>query len=106
MFVINDIIWEIKYVQPKSKCLMRSDGQYSLGVTDWNTKTVCINNRLTGDKLEHVVCHELCHCICFSYNIYLPYITEEWLCNFMADYGKELIYILDDILYSMNRRLA
>ena len=105
MFIINDIVWQIEYVPPNSRHLMRSDGVYTLGVTDWNDRMVYINNRLTGDKLEHVICHELCHCVCFSYEIHMSIELEEWLCNFMADHGKEIIYILDEILY-LQRRVA
>ena len=40
MFKINDIEWNILYVNPNSECLMRSDGTITLGVTDWSTRTV------------------------------------------------------------------
>ena len=99
MFIINGVVWNIFYVPPTSHHLIRSDGEYVLGVTDWNDRMVYINNKLTGDKLEHVICHELCHCVCFSYEINMSIELEEWLCNFMADHGKEIIYILDEILY-------
>lgn len=106
MFEINGILWNIFYVPPTSHHLMRSDKTYALGVTDWNKKSVFIANNQYGDKLEHILCHELCHCACFSWGIHIDVLLEEWLCNFMADHGKEIIYILDDILYSMNRRTA
>ena len=105
MFIINGIAWNILYVPPFSHHLKRSDGSYTLGVTDWNDKCVYIADNLYGDKLEHVLCHELCHTVCFSHNIHISIELEEWLCNFMADHGKEIIYILDDILM-MNRSVA
>ena len=106
MFEINGILWNIYYVPPTSHHLMRSDNEYALGVTDWNIKSIFIANNQYGDKLEHIICHELCHAVCFSHNIHMPISLEEKLCNFMADHSREIIYILDDILYSMNRRIA
>ena len=105
-FVINGIGWQIKYVPKGSRFLLRSDGSSTLGVTDWNVKTVYLLDTLKGELLEHVLCHELCHCICFSHGIYLDIETEEWLCNFMADYGKETIYLLDNLLYFIGEKIA
>lgn len=91
---------------PMSRYLRRSDGSITLGVTDWNRKTVYLSDELYGDKLEHVLCHELCHCVCFSWNIIIPIDVEEWLCNYMADHGKEIIYLLDSLLYEIKTQSA
>ena len=68
-FYINNIKWKIKFVSINNSVLTRSDGSRTVGMTDWNTCTVYLANNLTGKFLERVLCHELCHCICFSYNI-------------------------------------
>lgn len=101
-FVINGVKWVILNVRATDKRLMRSDGVLTLGVTDWNDKTIYLSDALHGALLEHVLCHELCHAVVFSYGIYLPVETEEWLCNYMADHGREIIYLLDDLLQRMN----
>lgn len=101
MFEINGISWEVYKVPPNSPHLRRSDGVLTLGVTDWNDKAVYLSNALHGDMLERVLCHELCHCVCFSWDVYMPIEEEEWLCNFMSDHGKEIIYLLDDLLKTM-----
>ena len=101
MFVINKTKWGLSFVSPGSRYLTRSDGSQTIGMTDANTHLIYLSDKLHGDLLEHVLCHELCHCVCFSYNISLPIETEEWLCNFMADYGKEIIYLLDDLLQNL-----
>lgn len=106
MFEINGILWNVVYVPPNSRHLIRSDGSRTLGVTDWNSKCIYIADNLNDEKLEHVLCHELCHTVCFTYGIHMDIGLEEWLCNFMADHGKEIIYILDSILYSMQRSIA
>lgn len=105
-FTINNIKWNIAFVNPNDEILMRSDGSVTVGVTDRDTCCVYISNAIFGTFFEHVLCHELCHCVCMSWNIYMQLDDEEKLCNFMADHGKEIIYLLDDLLASMVRRVA
>ncbi len=104
MFTINGIDWDLMFVSSNSPYLMRSDGSVTVGMTDWNDKTVYLCNALRGAFMERVLCHELCHCVCFSYEIKLPIETEEWLCDFMSLYGKEIIYLLDDLLMIVKAR--
>ena len=97
-FNVHGNIWKIQFVNPSNKELLRSDGSRTLGVTDNSIKTVFIIDNLSDEMTERVLCHELTHCICFENNISIPLETEERLCNFMADHGKEIIYLLDDLL--------
>lgn len=106
MFVINGIEWNIVFIQPKDIRLTRSDGSKTIGMTDSVTHCIYLSNRLYGAFLERVLCHELCHAVCMSWNISIPIESEEWLCNFIADHGKEIIYLLDDLLSGMLRRIA
>lgn len=106
MFAINEIPWEIEFTMPNSPKLRRSDGSITVGVTDMGDGKVYLSNALRGDFLERVLCHELTHCVCFSWNISISLETEEWLCNFMSDHGKEIIYLLDDLLKVIIRRTA
>lgn len=106
MFTINGIVWNIVFVPPNSQNLQRSDGSITCGVSDWNDLCIYLSSALRGDFLERVLCHELTHCVCFSWNISIPIQTEEWLCNFMSDHGKEVIYLLDDLLRGMKRRVS
>lgn len=106
MFVINNIEWDIVFVQPTSPYLMRSDGSVTCGVTDWNEKCVYLSNVLHGDFLERVLCHELTHCVCFAWGISIPIETEEWLCTFMSEHGKEIIYLLDDLMKNIFIKVA
>lgn len=106
MFEINGNIWELRFVKTNSNQLMRSDGSQTLGVTDNNVKCVFIADNLSDEMTERVLCHELTHCICFEYDISIPIDTEEWLCNFMSDHGKEIIYLLDDLLRIILRSAA
>ena len=106
MFEINGIYWKIVFVSSNSDYLRRSDNSITVGMTDWNTKCVYLNNNLRGGFLRKVLAHELCHCFCFSYNVVMPIEQEEYLADFIATYGTELIYLLDDLMSVVIRRVA
>lgn len=101
MFVINGIEWDIIFVNHNSDKLRRSDGSITCGVCDFGDKCIYLSNMLQGAFLERVLCHELTHAVCMSWGISISLETEEWLCNFMAEHGKEIIVLLDELLYSM-----
>lgn len=101
MFIINNVKWKLNFVPLYSEDLMRSDGTYTFGMCDGNTNTISIANGLDAEFTERILCHELTHAICFSWDISIPIETEEWLCNFMSDHGKEIIYLLDDLLNNL-----
>ena len=105
-FFINGIRWRIQYVSTNSSKLTRSDGSRTVGMTDWNTCTVYLASNLRGDYLDRVLCHELCHCICFSYGIKMNIKQEEFLANWVSIYGREVIELLDDLLYKNSHRLV
>lgn len=95
---INDNLWRIQFTYPQNPNLRMSDGRQVLGLCDNNIKTIFIADNQTDVKTEHIICHEITHAICMEYDIYLELEMEEWLCNFMADHGREVIDILDTIL--------
>jgi len=103
-FVINGIHWHIKYVGISNSKLTRSDGSRTVGMTDWNSCTVYLASNLRGRYLERVLCHELCHCICFSYDIKVSIQQEEFLANWVSLYGREVIELLDDLLYKNSHK--
>ena len=98
-FCINGIKWQIKLVAADSNKLFRSDGSKTVGMTDWNTCTVYIADNLQERFYEKVLCHELCHCICFSYDIKMSIDEEENLAEWVSRYGRKVIELLDDLLY-------
>lgn len=103
-FFINNIRWHIQYVGTDNPKLIRSDGSLTVGMTDWNSCTVYLANKLQGRFKEKVLCHELCHCICFSYDIHMDIEQEEFLANWVSLYGREVIELLDDLLYKSKGR--
>ena len=78
--------------------LRRSDGTITLGVTDNNDRTVYMNNRLSYDMFDRVICHELCHVFSFAYNLHIQIETEEMIADFLSTYGRDVIAVADDIL--------
>lgn len=105
-FTVNNQEWELVFVKPSSKHLMRSDGSITIGMADNNTKTIYINNRLSYDMFDKVLCHELVHVFSFENNLSIPIKTEEIIANFMSLYGRDIIYLADDIMSSLVRRIA
>lgn len=106
MFECNGKSWNLSFVEPYSDMLMRSDGSKTVGVTDNNTKTVYLSNLLYGKFLDKVLCHELVHVASFSYNCNIDIKTEEIIADFMSLYGREIIYMVDDLMKSFIERRA
>lgn len=94
-FELNSIQWQIVWVDNKNSLLSRTDGSMSVGVTDMNTHCIYLAKSLHGAFLRKVIIHELCHCVCMSYNIYMPIEQEEMLCDFVATYGDQVFEIVD-----------
>ena len=97
MFTMNGYQWDVVFVRSNSPELQRSDGSITVGMTDWNKRTVFLSDRLKGVFLRKVTIHELCHCACFSYNINIDIQQEEFLCDFVASYGDEIFDIVDNL---------
>ena len=106
MFTINGYNWDIVFVRPSNPNLRRSDGSTTVGMTDWNNKCVYLSDMLQGTFLRKVMAHELVHCFCFSYNISIPIEQEEFMADWISLYGTELVYLLDDIMTNVLRRIA
>lgn len=104
-FFINGIRWKIRFVGIDSPMLTRSDGSKTVGMTDWNSCTVYLASKLRGRFLERVLCHELCHCICFSYGIIIDIEQEEILADWISLHGREVIDLLDHLLTKMAEKL-
>lgn len=103
-FELNGIHWRVKRVDPSSPYLIDRTGTSTVATTDPETYTMYISKILEGDFLNHVIIHELGHCVMFSYNLIEDIHSvvepkywieaEEWVCNFVADYGY---YIFDSL---------
>ena len=72
--------------------LMRSDGTYTFGMTDRNTRDIYISNMIHGNF------YELCHAFCLSYNLTMDIQTEEIVADFLATYGREVFSLADELI--------
>lgn len=88
------------FVDPSSGWLVDRTGNLTVATTDPHTRCIYLSTDLSGDFLNRVLIHELGHCVMISYDllddihrmIYPEYWieAEEWVCNFIADYGLKI----------------
>lgn len=88
--------------------LVDRSNRRTVGTTDPSTHTVTLSTSLSGLFKRRVLLHELGHCAMISYGLLddiheavLPEYwvdAEEWVCNFLADYGETIFEIANQIL--------
>ena len=97
---MNGYSWRVCYVDADDPMLVDRTGRVTVATTDPGTLTVYILRDLDGAFLTRVLIHELGHCAMFSFGL-LDDIhrmvhprywleAEEWVCNFIADYGMTI----------------
>lgn len=107
-FVLNGVVWKVRFVSPNNPMLVDRTGNLTLATTDPNINTVCVSNALHGQLLTKVLIHEIGHCALISFNL-LEQIhmmvkpqywvqCEEFMCNFIADYGMKIFEIVSLVL--------
>lgn len=109
-FVLNGDVWRVYFVNPRSPYLMDRTRTMAVATTDPDTRCVYISNRLSGEFLIRVLIHELGHCAMISFDLLSDIRrlvkpkyrveAEEWICNFLADYGVHIFYIARNIVGS------
>lgn len=104
MFLINNVYWKIALVSPDYPLLQRQSGDYSIGACDNLTRTIYINNTLSGELFKKVLCHEITHAAMFSYHVYLSIEQEEIIADLISTYGEEIIYITNKIFNKLEKR--
>ena len=97
MFLINGIYWKLAFVSPDYPLLQRMSGEFSIGACDNLTRTIYINETLTGKLLKKVLCHEITHAAMFSYNVQLTLEQEQLIADLISTYGEEIVYITNKI---------
>ena len=107
-FLMNGYLWHVRIVPPDHPMLVDRTDTQRVATTDPETMTVYISDRLSGHFRNTVVIHELGHCAMISYSlledihrmVYPEYWieAEEWVCNFIADYGMAIYHAAYDIL--------
>ena len=102
-FTVNNQNWDLVFVKPNSKELVRSDGSITIGMTDNVQKKVFINNRLSDYMMDKCIAHEMCHVYAFSFDYYMDIETEEIIADFFSLFGRSIVYQLDDLIRILKR---
>lgn len=107
-FIMNGYLWHVKFVSPTSHLLIDRTNHQRVATTDPKTHCVYLSSDLDGDFLITVLLHELGHCVIISYDLLYDIHAavhpaywieaEEWICNFIADYGRQIFAAASDIL--------
>lgn len=105
-FTVNNNIWQLEFVRPSSNHLLRSNLTRTIGVSDNNLKTVFIADNLSDYMLDRVLCHELVHVFSFENDCSYDIQTEEVIADFLSLFGRDIIYLADELVGSILRRIA
>lgn len=102
-FQMNGYSWKIRFVPHDSPMLVDRTGTLTVATTDPRTLTLYLSEELSGDFLMTVLIHELGHCALYSFGflrrikrMVVPEYRiemEEFICNFLADYGFRIFKI-------------
>lgn len=97
-FCMNGRCWTIKFVDPHCPLLVDRTHNLRVATTDPETSSIYVSNAIFGNFKTRVIIHELGHCALLSFDMladihrmtYPEYWIEmeEWICNFIADYGE------------------
>lgn len=106
-FILNGYIWHVERVPPISEELTDRTGKRTVGTTDPVTQCIYLAEGLVGKYEKRVLAHELGHATCFSYGlideIHRMCYPEHWIrmeefiCNFVADYGERIFELTYEI---------
>lgn len=102
-FTVNGNEWQLEFVKPNSKELIRSDGSVTIGMTDNLQKKVFINNMLNDYMTDKCLAHELCHVYAFEFDYFMPLDVEETVADFFSLFGRNMVYMLDDLIQVLRR---
>lgn len=105
-FIVNNHKWRLQFVKPSSENLRRSDGSYTFGVTDNSVKTVFIMKDMSNYMTDKVICHEMVHVFCFENDCTYDIHTEEIIADFLSLFGRKIIYLVDEIIGNLLRRIS
>lgn len=107
-FLMNGYLWRIKFVDPDDPVLVDRQGKHTVAVTSPMSGYIYLSEDLNGDMLNRVLIHELGHCAMVSFGLidrirdfvdpWNQIEAEEWICNFIADYGYQIFSVASQFL--------
>ena len=107
-FYMNGLHWYVRWTNSDDPILIDRTLSRTVAVTDPDTMTIYLSNKLRGEFLTRVVLHELSHAMMISYG-YLEQIhryckkrhwvdMEELIANLIANQAKEIFQRAYDIV--------
>lgn len=107
-FYMNGDWWSVRWTDPTDPILIDRTNVLTCAVTDPETMTIYLSNKLRGEFLTRVVLHELSHAMMYSYH-YLGEIhryckkrywieMEELIANLIADRAYEIFQRAYDVV--------
>lgn len=97
IFTVNGDEWRVERVAWDDPVLYDRTGSLCIATTDPHTMTVYLADWLDGSLLARVLIHEIAHATMWSNSLIRELRkmvnpehwieAEEWVCNFIADYG-------------------
>ena len=107
-FYMNGFHWNVRWTDPTDPILVDRTNVLTCAVSDPETMTIYLSNKLCGEFLTRVVLHELSHAMMYSYH-YLDEIhryckkrywidMEELIANLIADRAYEIFQRAYDIV--------
>ena len=66
-FYMNGFHWNVRWANPSDPILVDRTNVLTCAVTDPDTMTIYLSNKLSGEFLTRVVLHELSHAMMISY---------------------------------------
>lgn len=107
-FIINNDEWKVELVDASNVMLIDRTGTSTLATTDPTQYKVFISNQLSLEQFYIVLAHEVAHCMIISehltddiHRMVRPeywFDAEEWLCNYLVDYGISILGIVNRLL--------
>lgn len=75
-FYINGIEWSVVFANSNNDHFQRSNGTYSVGVTDRGEKKIYLSDKLQGPFLRKVFTHEVWSCGLHELRLIYAYIAR------------------------------
>lgn len=107
LFDMNGYLWKVIEVSPSNPKLIDRTGVRSVATTEPATQSIYISSDISGLFKIRVLTHELGHAAMFSYYLVddIHRMTrpeyrldaEEWICNFVADYGWKIFQVFKQL---------
>ena len=88
-FYINGIHWNVQWTNPSNPILVDRTNVLTCAVTDPETMTIYLSDRLKGEFLNQI--HRMC-----KKRFWIE--MEEFCANLLADYGRQIFGIAYSVL--------